>query len=65
MLYRATGVIIAHNHTSGIAIPSKEDVCAPKRIADALAAVDIKLLDHLVIADGDFVSIYDTIKTWR
>ncbi|MBQ3404616.1 MAG: hypothetical protein IJG63_04260, partial [Oscillospiraceae bacterium] len=63
LLYKATGVILAHNHTSGIAIPSREDICATKRIADALDAVDIRLLDHLVVADGDFVSIYDTVKS--
>ena len=65
LMYRATGVILAHNHTSGIAIPSREDICATKRIADALNVVDIKLLDHLVVADGDFVSIYDTFRSDR
>lgn len=53
----ATSVILAHNHPSGIAVPSMEDIVTTRRISYALAAVDIPLEDHLVFADRDFVSI--------
>ena len=60
LIYNATSVIIAHNHTSGIAIPSKEDKETTRRIEEALRAVDIVLADHIVVADDDFVSLADT-----
>ena len=53
----ATSVIIAHNHPSGIAVPSGEDINTTKRLAIALEAVDIMLADHLIFADGDFTSM--------
>jgi DNA repair protein RadC len=53
----ATSVVLAHNHPSGLAIPSQEDVYATRRLAVALDAVDVILADHLVISDGDFVSM--------
>jgi DNA repair protein RadC len=54
---KATTVVLAHNHPSGIALPSAEDVSATQRVATALAAVDVILADHLVIADDDFTSM--------
>ena len=53
----ATSVVLAHNHPSGIAVPSDEDVCTTRRIAMALNAMDIHLVDHIVVADDDFVSM--------
>lgn len=53
----ATMVVLAHNHPSGLAMPSYEDVATTKRIAAALDAVEIVLADHVVVADGDFVSM--------
>jgi len=53
----ATSVILAHNHPSGIALPSPEDVTTTHRVAAALATVDIQLVDHIVVADDDFVSM--------
>ena len=53
----ASSVVLAHNHPSGIAIPSGEDVQTTKRLAMALQAVDIVLADHFVVADGDWVSM--------
>ena len=53
----ATTVVLAHNHPSGIAIPSGEDVQTTHRIADALRAVEIHLVDHIVVADDDYVSM--------
>lgn len=53
----ATTVILAHNHPSGLALPSHEDVATTRRVAVALDAVEVTLADHLVIADDDFVSL--------
>lgn len=56
----ATGVIIAHNHPGGIALPSANDISVTKRIYRALQLMDIQLCDHIVVADGDFVSMLDS-----
>lgn len=53
----ATTVVLAHNHPSGIAIPSPEDIQTTRRIAAALQSVEIQLADHIVMADGDYVSM--------
>ena len=54
---KATSVILAHNHPSGIALPSAEDLQTTKRIAEGLRAVEIPLMDHIIVADGDHVSM--------
>ena len=56
----ATSVILAHNHPSGIALPSDEDVKTTIRVAKALHMVDVVLNDHVVVADGDCVSMYQS-----
>ena len=53
----ATTVVLAHNHPSGLALPSGEDIQTTRRMAMALDAVEITLADHIVVADGDFVSM--------
>lgn len=53
----ATTAVLAHNHPSGLALPSKEDVVTTRRIAAALEAVEIGLADHIVVADEDYVSM--------
>ena len=53
----ATTVVLAHNHPSGIAVPSNEDIQTTQRIAAALNAVEIHLADHIVVAEGDYVSM--------
>ena len=53
----ATSVILAHNHPSGLAIPSAEDIQTTRRLGRALAAVEIVLADHLIFADGEYVSL--------
>ncbi len=52
----ANAVILAHNHPSGVAEPSQADRQITHRIADALALVDIRVLDHMVVGDGSVVS---------
>ena len=56
----ATGVVLAHNHPSGVALPSKEDADLTARLRDTLDMLQIILLDHIVIADDDFVSMRDS-----
>ena len=53
----ATSVVLAHNHPSGVAVPSDEDIATTKRVAAALSMVDVILVDHIVVADDDFVSM--------
>lgn len=56
----ATSVILAHNHVSGIALPSKEDEETTRTLFAALQTVSILLADHIIVADGDFVSMADS-----
>ena len=53
----ASSVVLAHNHPSGLALPSGEDVSTTRRVAAALSTVDIPLVDHIIVADDDFVSL--------
>ena len=53
----ATSVVLAHNHPSGMALPSPEDIQTTRRVAMALQAVEIVLVDHIIVADDDYVSI--------
>lgn len=55
----ATSVVLAHNHTSGIALPSEADKITTQRVFEALNAVDVLLADHIVVANDDFVSLAD------
>ena len=53
----ATTVVLAHNHPSGLAVPSNDDIHTTHRVARALSAVDITLFDHIVVADDDYISL--------
>ena len=53
----ASCLVVAHNHTSGIALPSREDVDGTQRLKQALSGVDIVLADHIIVADDDYVSM--------
>jgi DNA repair protein RadC len=53
----ATAVAIAHNHPSGVALPSVQDVELTRQLKRTLDAVSINLLDHIIVADGDCVSM--------
>jgi len=53
----AAAVIVAHNHPSGSAEPSRADVLITKRLKAALEIIDVKLLDHFVIGKGEVVSL--------
>ncbi|MFT7403451.1 MAG: DNA repair protein RadC [Zhongshania sp.] len=53
----AAALIVAHNHPSGIAEPSDADIRITRRIRDALALLDIRLLDHCVVAGPEVISL--------
>lgn len=55
--FNATSAILAHNHPSGLAFPSREDVQTTCRVAAALDGVDVELTDHIIVADADWVSM--------
>ncbi|MBR3704398.1 MAG: DNA repair protein RadC, partial [Oscillospiraceae bacterium] len=52
----AVMVAVAHNHPSGVAFPSHGDKIATQQIMDALRAVNVQLIDHIVVADNDYIS---------
>ena len=53
----ASRVVLGHNHPSGVALPSEEDRQITLQIQQALATMSITLVDHIIVADGDFVSM--------
>lgn len=55
--HNAGAIIFAHNHPSGVAEPSQADIGITRRLKSALDLVDIRALDHLVVGDGDVVSL--------
>lgn len=54
--------ILVHNHPSGDATPSIKDIELTKRIEEASKLLDLQLLDHIVIGDGVFQSIFTNKK---
>ena len=60
LLCRASAVLLAHNHPSGVALPSQEDYAATDRVQAALATIGVELADHIIVADGDYVSMADS-----
>ncbi|NNC23833.1 DNA repair protein RadC [Salinisphaera sp. USBA-960] len=55
--HNAAAIICAHNHPSGVAEPSRADRDITRRLVDALALVDIRVLDHLIFAGDTSVSL--------
>ena len=53
----AVGVVLAHNHPSGIALPSDADLSATWLVQSALSQLGIRLVDHIIVAGDDFVSL--------
>ncbi|MEA3292348.1 MAG: DNA repair protein RadC [Pseudomonadota bacterium] len=55
----AAALIVAHNHPSGVAEPSSHDTAVTLRLKEALKLVDVRLLDHLVVGDGECISLQE------
>jgi len=58
--HNATNAIMAHNHISGIALPSFEDEITTKKVRSALDMVGVRLLDHIIVAGDDYVSMSES-----
>ena len=56
MRAHATSVVLAHNHPAGFALPSTEDRAYTFELKHALELMDIQLMDHILVADSDYVS---------
>jgi len=54
--HNAAALILAHNHPSGIAEPSSADRHITKQLIQALALIDVRVLDHIVVGDGECVA---------
>ena len=52
----AAAMIFAHNHPSGVAEPSQADIRITRRLCDALALVDVRVLDHFIVDDAEVTS---------
>ncbi len=61
----ATGLVVAHNHPSGDAQPSPEDIQLTGTLRKAGQLLDIELLDHIVIGHGSFVSMRERKMGWE
>jgi putative flippase GtrA len=59
---KATAVVLSHNHPQGNAMPSNEDIASTIKIKEVLEGIGIKLLDHIIIAEGDGVSLRQSQK---
>ena len=55
--YNAKYLVIAHNHPSGIALPSREDIKITEQLEYTLKNLEMKLLDHLIFCENDIVSL--------
>lgn len=56
LAHNAAALILAHNHPSGVAEPSQSDQRLTRRLREALQLVDIRVIDHLVVGDGQVAS---------
>ncbi len=54
--HNAAAIIVSHNHPSGVAEPSRADRALTRRLKEATALIDVRLLDHVVVGDGETVS---------
>ena len=59
LAHNAAGIILCHNHPSGVPDPSDADIQLTKQLKDALAMVDVRVLDHVIIGDGDPLSMVE------
>ena len=58
--HHAKYAIVAHNHPSGLALPSKDDIETTISIKNALKMINATLLDHFILSDNDYVSLADS-----
>lgn len=61
----AVRVIVAHNHPSGVVEPSPEDIVLTRQLLQGAQFLCLPLLDHLILGNGNFVSLRQTTKLWE
>ena len=59
LLTNSRSVIVAHDHPGGVCKPSQNDIIATEAVQKALKAVEIILLDHIIVTNSDFYSFKD------
>ncbi|MNF07836.1 hypothetical protein D3C80_2080990 [compost metagenome] len=57
LAHNAAALILSHNHPSGIAEPSEADRQLTRRLKEALALIDVRVLDHFIVGDGEPLSM--------
>lgn len=62
LVTKASCIVMAHNHPSGIALPSDQDIAITEQVKVALSNIGVRLVDHIIIADNDYISLYQTNK---
>lgn len=58
--FNAVGAVLAHNHPSGLAIPSSNDLSSTEKIRSSLKMIGVELLDHYILSDGECVSMRES-----
>ena len=61
----ATRVIVAHNHPTGSVEPSNQDISLTEQLLQAAQFLGIPLLDHLILGDGNHLSLHQTTNLWN
>ena len=54
--YQASKLILAHNHPGGLLRPSNADIAITKKIMTAIEAIDVKVIDHIIVAGDKYLS---------
>ena len=57
--YNAAAIILAHNHPSGCSKPSEADIEITETIHDALELIDVHVVDHIIVGEGEPVSMVE------
>ena len=57
--HQAHSVILAHNHPGGTLEPSQADINITRKITAALETISVRVLDHIIVADGKYFSFAD------
>ena len=60
VIHQATRVVLAHNHPAGFATPSGADISTTRRIIDSLKIVEVEVVDHMIFAKDDYISLRQT-----
>jgi DNA repair protein RadC len=62
--HRAVRILVAHNHPSGALEPSSEDIDLTRQLLQSAQIMGIPILDHLILGEGQFVSLRQVTTLW-